>query len=222
MIFLAPFADSARGNALAPHTLLAVRNRIYKSHPVTAEIPTHHYDGDSNADIVAEALHDYSDYLVLGGDHTITLGILRSKAGPTHVVMFDAHRDDYAAETRPYPTHGNWLRYAIDEGLVSGVTWYNYRDQPVAMYGEPLSKTTTVHVSVDVDVLEPSEYGWGANYPEPGGCTVSTLIKDLQGLGRFNVESADLVEYDPSLDQALVGARALSPVIDTLLELIGA
>jgi len=222
VIFLAPFADSARGNALAPHTLLAVRNRIYKSHPVTAEIPTHHYDGDKNADIVAEALSPYSDYLVLGGDHTITLGILRSKASPTHVVMFDAHRDDYPKDTRPFPTHGNWLRYAIAEGLVSGVTWHNYRGLPVGMYGEKPSKLTPVHVSVDVDVLEPSEYGWGANYPEPGGCKIETLIDDLQGLDRFNVESADLVEYDPSLDQALVGARALSPVIDTLLELIEA
>lgn len=191
-------------------------------HPLIAEVPVHHYDGDKNADILAKTLAGRSNYLVLGGDHAITLGILRSRPTPTHVVMFDAHRDDYENDTRPFPTHGNWLRYALNEELVSGVTWFNYRGESKKMHGEKLADAKSIHVTVDVDVLEPREYWWGANYPEPGGCTITNLIADIKRLPKVEGMTADMVEYDPSLDQSLNGARALSPVIDTLLELIGA
>jgi len=59
--------------------------------------------------------------VALGGDHLITLPILRSlkeKHGKIAVVHFDAHCDtwnDHFGETHG---HGTWLRHAIDEDLV--------------------------------------------------------------------------------------------------------
>jgi len=58
----------------------------------------------------------------LGGDHSITLPILRafaSKFGPLAVVHFDSHPDtwDYEYPSHPY-SHGTPFRRAIEENLV--------------------------------------------------------------------------------------------------------
>ena len=59
--------------------------------------------------------------LTAGGDHLITLPILRAlaKDGPVGLIQFDAHsdtNDSYFGGQRY--THGTWLRRAIEEGLV--------------------------------------------------------------------------------------------------------
>ena len=59
--------------------------------------------------------------LTAGGDHLITLPILRALAsgGPVGLIQFDAHSDtnDSYFGGHKY-THGTWLRRAIEEGLV--------------------------------------------------------------------------------------------------------
>lgn len=60
--------------------------------------------------------------LVLGGDHTLTLGALRALAlqhGPLGLLHLDAHPD--AAEGAAWGTdihHGTWVRQALEEGLL--------------------------------------------------------------------------------------------------------
>ncbi len=58
---------------------------------------------------------------VLGGDHSITTGILRAiehKHGPVAVVHFDAHCDTWETHFGEPYGHGTWLRDVIEEGLV--------------------------------------------------------------------------------------------------------
>ena len=60
--------------------------------------------------------------LLLGGDHSLTLGALRALArqhGPLGLLHLDAHPD--AADGAAWGTtihHGTWLRQALEEGLV--------------------------------------------------------------------------------------------------------
>jgi arginase family enzyme len=60
--------------------------------------------------------------LLLGGDHSLTLGALRALArqhGPLGLLHVDAHPD--AADGAAWGTdihHGTWLRQALEEGLV--------------------------------------------------------------------------------------------------------
>lgn len=59
--------------------------------------------------------------LTAGGDHLITLPILRAlaRSGPVGLIQFDAHsdtNDSYFGGHRF--THGTWLRRAIEEGLI--------------------------------------------------------------------------------------------------------
>jgi guanidinobutyrase len=59
--------------------------------------------------------------LVIGGDHTITLPILRAAAaahGPVGVVHVDAHADVNDQMFGEAYTHGTWVRRAVEEGLV--------------------------------------------------------------------------------------------------------
>jgi agmatinase len=58
----------------------------------------------------------------LGGDHSITLPLLRAHAqkhGPVSLVHIDAHIDTWEAEFESVPySHGTPFRYALQEGLI--------------------------------------------------------------------------------------------------------
>jgi len=58
--------------------------------------------------------------MLLGGDHSITLGHLRGtrSLGPVAVIMFDAHTDAWDNYYGELYTHGTWMRRAIEEDLV--------------------------------------------------------------------------------------------------------
>lgn len=59
--------------------------------------------------------------VVLGGEHTVTLGVLRAmhaKYGKVGVVHFDAHCDTWSSHFDEPIGHGTWLYNAITEGLV--------------------------------------------------------------------------------------------------------
>ena len=61
--------------------------------------------------------------LTLGGDHTITLPILRAmkrKHGPVGLVHIDAHADVNDIMFGETVTHGTTFRRAIEEGLIEG------------------------------------------------------------------------------------------------------
>ena len=60
--------------------------------------------------------------LAVGGDHSITLPILRALKGyynePLALVHFDAHADTYGPAWGVDIHHGTFVRHAIDEGLI--------------------------------------------------------------------------------------------------------
>jgi agmatinase len=59
--------------------------------------------------------------LVLGGDHSITLGELRAAAkrfGPLGLIDFDSHTDTWDSYWGERYTHGTWCRRAIEERLI--------------------------------------------------------------------------------------------------------
>ena len=59
--------------------------------------------------------------LSFGGDHLVTLGILRGVAqvrGPVAVLQIDAHLDTWDSYFGSKYTHGSWMRRAVEEGLV--------------------------------------------------------------------------------------------------------
>ncbi|MCY0878443.1 MAG: agmatinase [Firmicutes bacterium] len=62
--------------------------------------------------------------LVCGGDHSITLPVLRELArvhGPLNLIHFDSHFDFWDTYWGQKYTHGTWLRRCLEEGLLHRV-----------------------------------------------------------------------------------------------------
>lgn len=228
MIYLAPFSIGRHGASQAPHTILGIRNGETHYHPRIVEIPVNHHDAKVTNENIEKVLQNKDKYLVLGGDHSITTGIIRARAteGPVHIVMFDAHTDDYESDyvDNVLPLHsGNWLKVVQDENLVSGISMFTHRGKVPSEYNKPIPKFGRVHVTIDIDVVTPSEIGYATAYPEAGGCTLKRLLDDIESLNLGSASvTADFVEYDPTRDATQAGGFASSKIVSALLTLIGA
>ena len=71
--------------------------------------------------MIEEQAAGYDHLIVLGGDHLVSLPLLRAvhaKHGPVGMVHFDAHVDTWDENFGAPVTHGTNFRIAINEGLV--------------------------------------------------------------------------------------------------------
>ncbi len=76
--------------------------------------------GGSLAAIEAQA-RPLNHLVALGGDHTVTLGLLRAlaaRSGPVALVHFDAHVDTWPESCGQRFGHGSPFYHAIEEGLI--------------------------------------------------------------------------------------------------------
>lgn len=230
MIFLAPYHYGRHGTSLAPHAILAVRNGQGHHHKLIAELPVHGASALQTSQNIAKILSSFQKYIVIGGDHSITEGVLaaRAKKKPVHVILFDAHTDDYFDEEieKHRPLHsGNWLARAMKNGTVSGVTMFDgNRGTVPKKYRKPIPKNTPVHLSVDFDVLSPQEIGIATAYPEIGGYSLQELLEKIESLGLNNNDdvTADFTEYDPTRDANGVAGLCAAKIVGELLTIIGA
>jgi len=73
-------------------------------------------------DTASQVIDTGTTLISLGGDHSITLPLLRAHArkhGALSIVHIDAHIDTWEAEFEAIPySHGTPFRYALEEGLV--------------------------------------------------------------------------------------------------------
>ena len=159
---------------------------------------------------------------LLGGEHLVSLGVVRAavkKYPDLHIIHFDAHadlREDYLGVKL---SHACVMRRCYDL-LGDGRIWQfgirsGTRDEFAFMREghvttEPFSvKTlsslsfpegTPVYLTVDLDVLDPSEFP-GTGTQEAGGLRFTELLSALtEILRRFNVVALDNVELSPGLD----------------------
>lgn len=223
-IFLAPYGDHGSGVRSAPHSLLGYRNSIGKSHLKSAEIPCATTEEMlNNIPLILSNYH--KEYVVIGGNHAITLPILQSLQGNKErpfLVMYDAHTDTY-----PYKSEldcGNWLRFAEEQTLLSGVNLKGVRDKSAYNLSNSMDipKSGHVHITVDLDVLDPKEYGWASNFNEPNGMSLDKLIDSIYSVRKKTKASitADIVEYDAYKDSSGAGRYACSQILDVLLNVI--
>ncbi|MGQ0536913.1 MAG: arginase [Methanobacteriota archaeon] len=202
--------------------------------------------------------------LVLGGDHSITMGtmagLVRSR-GPQALIYFDAHGDFNTPDTTPSGSiHGMSLAACVGLGhpklvklgrvtpkvraenvaligvrnldpgekdLVkkSGMRVYTMRDVDEAgiknVIQDALDKvlpgTKGLHLSFDVDVLDPREAP-GTGTPWPGGLTFRESHSALEFLAERNViTSFELVEVNPLLDNGNRTAELAVGLVESAL-----
>ena len=159
---------------------------------------------------------------LLGGEHLVTLGSVRAAARRFPglcIIHFDAHadlREDYLGVRL---SHACVMRRCHDI-LGDGRIWQfgirsGTRDEFEFMKAghvvtEPftaktlpqlsLPEGTPVYLTVDMDVLDPSEFP-GTGTQEAGGLSFAELLGSVVDiLSRFNVVAIDNVELSPHLD----------------------
>ncbi|ROR02950.1 agmatinase [Desulfosoma caldarium] len=189
---------------------------------------------------VEKILRTGSAVLAVGGDHSITVPVVRALAahhGPLNILDLDAHPDLYPALDGNPMSHGSAFTRILEEGLAQrlvqvGIRTMNETQRKVAeRFGVeilPMDRWTgecrfrfdgPVYVSLDVDCLDPA-HAPGVSHQEPGGLSPRDVIRIIHGLeGRL--VGADLVEINPERDAsgvtAALGAKLLKELLARLL-----
>jgi agmatinase len=180
--------------------------------------------------------------LVVGGEHLITLATLGA-AKAEALLVFDAHLDLRDELQGLRYSHGTFLRRALEElprlevvhvgsRAASRKEWEyarasRLRLHPLRGLGEgagrlkdELSRYRSLYLSIDLDVLDPSEAP-GVGNPEAGGLRFGELVALLDALEGARVPCFDIVElcppYDPSGITACLAAKLAVEVAARLL-----
>ncbi len=170
--------------------------------------------------------------LSLGGDHFVTLPLLRAFAkqhGPLALIHFDAHTDT-DSHGGPYD-HGTMFHHAPQEGLIDpsksiqiGIrTRYPDETHPFAVIDGAMANDLssdeiikTIHqrvgnspayVTFDIDCLDPA-YAPGTGTPVVGGLSTDRALKLIRGLQGLNLKGMDLVEVAPAYDHSEITSLA--------------
>lgn len=169
--------------------------------------------------------------LTFGGDHFVTLPLLRAHAkhfGKMALVHFDAHTDTYAHGSQF--DHGTMFFHAPNEGLIDpqhsvqiGIrTEYDHDNGFTVLDAAQVNDSGVetilaevkrivgdmpVYLTFDIDCLDPA-HAPGTGTPVIGGLTSDRTLKLVRGLQDLNIVGMDVVEVAPAYDQSEITALA--------------
>lgn len=168
--------------------------------------------------------------LTFGGDHFLTLPLLRAHAarhGPLSLLHFDAHTDTWQDEDGRID-HGTMFFHAVNEGLllpqrsvqvgirttnentmgfnIFDAAWVhgNGADAVVGKIKEIIGDNKT-YLTFDIDCVDPA-FAPGTGTPVCGGLTSAQALQILRGLRGLNLTGMDVVEVAPAYDHAEITA----------------
>jgi agmatinase len=174
--------------------------------------------------------------LILGGDHSTTLPVLRAVAarhGKLSLVHFDAH-PDYWPPRDNRMHHGTVFRTAVEEGLIDPeasvqigirgsisagiiaearsagfhlVTADEFAKQGVRATVEAVQRIASLPVYVSLDIDSVDPaYAPGTGTPEVAGLTSRETVDLVRGLRGLPLVGFDIVEVAPAYDSAEITA----------------
>ncbi|MGC8906572.1 MAG: agmatinase [Desulfomonilaceae bacterium] len=179
--------------------------------------------------------------LSLGGEHTITLPIVKAVDAvyPRCVVIqLDAHTDlrsDYEGMRLNHATvmrriaeligPDRIIQIGVRSGLKEEFEWM--REHETLLEWQTLSERgltrciagRPVYVTIDVDVLDPACMPATGN-PEAGGLFYADLERFFRMMESFQVVGADVVELNPDLDPTEVGCITTAKIVREMLLLM--
>ena len=195
------------------------------------------YDGGDlelpfgNTERVLSMIEDYTEqvlsagkrFVMLGGEHLVTLGSLRAvcrRYPDLHIIHLDAHTDlrtDYLGEALSHSTvlyhawklvgDGRIFQFGIRSGEKYEIEFakqhttlrkfdlQGFEETVKALEGKP------VYFTLDLDVLDPSIF-CGTGTPEAGGVTFKELMQAILQLNRLNIVGCDINELSPHYDHS--------------------
>ena len=194
--------------------------------------------------LVAQDLFEANKVPVfIGGEHTITLGALRSLDKNVALVSFDAHldiRDEYLGLTVSHTTFmrrikeqvnpskileigtravcREELEYAKESGI-EFLTAKQIREDGIAKTVETLdcalADCEKIYLTIDLDVLDPA-FAPAVQNPEPEGLDTPTLLDILSAVCDQRVVGFDLVEVAPHYDRGVTAIQAAKTIFEAL------
>jgi agmatinase len=180
--------------------------------------------------------------VMLGGEHTITLGALRALKSDL-VIIFDAHldlRDELFGEKK---CHATYLRRGIEElgfnAIILGARALSGKEvkyaesnervsvilaqeiikdgieKQIRSINEVLDSAKSVYLSIDMDVLDPS-YAPGVGNPHPEGLSTVQLMDIIASVMSKKFEGFDITEVYPHYDTGITVITACYLVMETI------
>ena len=181
--------------------------------------------------------------VLLGGEHTITLGVLRSLGEKVAVVSFDAHldlRDDYLGLSLSHTTFMRRIKEQVnpskfleigtravckeelDYARESGIEFLTARqkredgvEKTIETIGDILTGCEKIYLTIDLDVLDPA-FAPAVQNPEPEGLNTTTLLDLLEPICDNRIVGFDLVEVAPHYDRGVTAIQAAKTIFEVL------
>lgn len=176
--------------------------------------------------------------VVLGGEHTITVGAVRAvraRHPDIAIVQLDAHtdlRDSYEGRRLSQATAMRRVLEEVGPGSIVQLGIRSGTRAEFALAANALRSSgpemaisppvwdwlegRSVYVTVDIDVVDPAEAP-GTGNPEPEGVSGRELLTFIRRLGMLRVVGLDVVEvappYDPSGRTAVLAATLIREAI---------
>lgn len=188
---------------------------------------------DAVVDTVDQILSAGKSVLSFGGDHFVTLPLLRAYArhyDDIALVHFDAHTDTESELPSRY-YHGSMFYHAPREGLINAnhsiqvgirteydpddhafevidAAWANDQDSDTIVQRiRQRVGERPVYISFDIDCLDPA-FAPGTGTPVVGGLNTDKALKILRGLQGLPLIGMDVVEVAPCYDHAEITSLA--------------
>ena len=181
--------------------------------------------------------------VAIGGEHTITLGMMRSVGENVAVVSFDAHldlRNEYMGRSLSHTTFMRRLheqikperiveigtralcREELDYAKKSGINFLTTQqirredtEKTIKKINNFLSDSERIYLTIDMDVLDPA-FAPAVQNPEPEGLHMDTFLDLLCKVCDSRVVASDLVEVAPHYDQGITAIQAAKTIFEIL------
>lgn len=195
--------------------------------------------------VTEEILEAKKTPIFIGGEHTITLGVVRALKNVENltVVSFDAHLDLRSEYLGVKISHTTFMRrineqirpkkiievgtravcqeeleYAEKAGI-NYVTSLEIQREGVEKIKEKLRSlledAQNVYLTIDLDVLDPA-YAPAVQNPEPEGISPYALHELIAEVCKRPIVAFDLVEVTPSYDNGVTAVQAAKTIFETI------
>ena len=194
--------------------------------------------------IVKDLLKAKKMPILIGGEHTITLGAMRGVGGKdTAVISLDAHldlRNEYMDLTTSHTTFMRRLneqvkpkklvevgtravcREELDYAKEGGIQYFTTKETreigleaTISAVKKAVQNCKRIYLTVDMDVLDPA-FAPAVQNPEPDGLSVQDLLNLVSNLCDSRIVGLDLVEVTPPYDMGVTAIQAAKILFEAL------
>ena len=193
--------------------------------------------------VVKEILEAGKIPVLMGGEHTITLGATRAVENNFAIIDFDAHLDTRNEYMNLKVSHTTFMRrineqakptkivevgtraackeeldYAKKAGI-NFITTQQIQKNSVTQIAKKienlLKDATKIYLTVDMDVLDPA-FVPAVQNPEPDGLCTHTLFDLLHEVCDERIAAFDVVEVAPHYDNGVTAIQAAKTIFEIL------